>query len=65
MFLNLRKRYYSVKQRIKKEFNKLSILDRYILNQLLSVFTLGIIIFTSIIFASETFTQLIKQISLY
>ena len=40
-------------------------MDKYILKQLLSVFTLGIIIFTSIIFASETFTQLIKQISLY
>ena len=65
MFSKLKEKYYQIKGIIKKEYNKLSILDRYILQQLLSVFTLGIIIFTSIIFASETFTQLIKQISLY
>ena len=38
-------------------------LDKYILRQLIEVFVLGVIIFTSIIFASETFTQLIKQIT--
>ena len=65
MFLNLKEKYYKLKKSLKKEYNKLSILDRYILGQLLSVFILGIIIFTSIIFASETFTQLIKQIALY
>lgn len=54
-----------IKAKIRQEFNKLNTLDRYILSQLLSVFVLGIIIFTSIIFASETFTQLIKQITLY
>lgn len=41
----------------------LSMLDKYILKQLIEVFVLGVIIFTSIIFASETFTQLIKQIT--
>ncbi|MCX4274209.1 MAG: LptF/LptG family permease [Candidatus Gastranaerophilales bacterium] len=40
-----------------------SMLDKYILRQLIEVFVLGVIIFTSIIFASETFTQLIKQIT--
>lgn len=65
MFSNLKNKYYNLKTKIEDSYNKLSILDRYILKQLLSVFTLGIIIFTSIIFASETFTQLIKQISLY
>jgi len=40
-----------------------SMLDKYILKQLIEVFVLGVIIFTSIIFASETFTQLIKQIT--
>lgn len=42
-----------------------SLLDEYIVKQLFEVFVLGVIIFTSIIFASETFTQLIKQITLY
>ncbi len=42
-----------------------NMLDKYILKQLIEVFILGVIIFTSIIFASETFTQLIKQITLF
>lgn len=58
-------KYNQIKTFIKEKYNSLSILDRYILKQLTDVFTLGVIIFTSIIFASETFTQLIKQISLY
>lgn len=58
-------KYKEIKSKIKEKYNSLTILDRYILKQLIDVFTLGVIIFTSIIFASETFTQLIKQISLY
>ena len=58
-------KYKEIKDKIKEKYNSLSILDRYILKQLSDVFILGVIIFTSIIFASETFTQLIKQISLY
>ena len=58
-------KYKQLKAKIKEKYNSLSILDRYILKQLSDVFILGVIIFTSIIFASETFTQLIKQISLY
>ena len=54
-----------IKQICIDKFNSLSILDKYILRQLIDVFLLGVTIFTSIIFASETFTQLIKQISLY
>ena len=57
--------YRNLKQKIKDKYNSLSILDRYILKQLFDVFVLGVVVFTSIIFASETFTQLIKQISLY
>ena len=57
--------YYKLKALLKAQFNKLSVLDRYITRQLVSIFFLGVIIFTSIIFASETFTQLIKQITLY
>ena len=40
-------------------------LDKYISKQLLEVFLMGIVIFTSIVFASDTFTSLIKQISMY
>jgi len=58
-------KYKEIKAFIKKKYETLSILDRYILKQLTDIFILGVIIFTSIIFASETFTQLIKQISLY
>lgn len=48
-----------------KLFNKLNYLDSYILRQVLEVFVMGIVIFTSIIFASDTFITLIKQITLY
>ncbi|MCD7879111.1 MAG: LptF/LptG family permease [Candidatus Gastranaerophilales bacterium] len=44
---------------------KLTILDKFIIKQLFEVFTLGVIVFTSIIFASDTFISLIKQISAY
>ncbi len=55
----------NIKNKIKQKYESLAILDRYILSGLTNVFILGVIVFTSIIFASETFTQLIKQISLY
>lgn len=45
--------------------NKLSILDKYITKQLIESFLLGVIVFTSIMFASETFINLVKQIALY
>ncbi len=41
----------------------LTILDKYVLKQIIEVFILGVIVFTSIIFASDTFISLIKQIS--
>ena len=44
---------------------RLSILDKYILVQITEIFVFGVLIFTSIIFASDTFTTLIKQISMY
>ena len=44
---------------------KLTILDKFILKQIIEVFLLGVIVFTSIIFASDTFISLIKQISNY
>lgn len=49
----------------KKISLKISLLDKYILKQLIEIFILGVVIFTSIIFASDTFITLIKQITLY
>lgn len=48
-----------------KSIFKFTILDKYILRQVMEVFVLGVIVFTSIIFASDTFISLIKQISMY
>ncbi len=45
--------------------NKITILDKYLIKQILEVFVMGVAIFTSIIFASDTFITLIKQISEY
>ena len=50
-----------------KELNlkNITILDRYILKQVIEIFILGVVIFSSIIFASTAFTQLIKQVTDY
>lgn len=45
--------------------NKLKLLDKYILKQVIEMFVMGVLVFTSIIFASDTFMTLIKQISKY
>lgn len=54
---------------MEKIFEKIKLnittLDRYILKQVIEVFLMGVIIFTSIIFASDTFITLIKQIAMY
>ncbi|MBQ3642755.1 LptF/LptG family permease [bacterium] len=42
--------------------DKLTTLDKYILKQVIEVFVLGVVVFTSILFASDAFTSLIKQI---
>lgn len=44
---------------------KLTLLDKYILKQVIELFIMGVLVFTSIIFASDTFMTLIKQISKY
>lgn len=46
-------------------FKRMTILDRYILRQAIEMFMMGVLVFTSIIFASDTFITLIKQIALY
>lgn len=49
----------------KLNLKNISILDKYVLRQVAEIFILGVIIFSSIIFASEAFINLIKQISDY
>ena len=41
------------------------LLDKYILKQVITLFIMGVLVFTSIIFASDTFITLIKQIATY
>jgi len=48
-----------------KIIKNMTILDKYILKQVIEMFLMGVFIFTSIIFASDTFITLIKQIALY
>lgn len=48
---------------VTEKTNKITILDKYLLKQVIGVFIMGVCIFTSIIFASDTFITLIKQIS--
>jgi len=43
----------------------IKLLDKYILKQVIEMFLMGVAVFTSIIFASDTFITLIKQISLF
>lgn len=48
-----------------QELRNMKLLDKYILKQVIEMFTMGVLVFTSIIFASDTFITLIKQISMY
>lgn len=50
-------------ENIKEKYNNTKILDKYILRQVISLFIMGVFIFTTIIFASDTFITLIKQIA--
>lgn len=47
------------------KFRTQKLLDKYILAQVISMFIMGVLVFTSIIFASDTFITLIKQIAQY
>ncbi len=47
------------------ELKNMKMLDKYILKQVIEMFIMGVLVFTSIIFASDTFITLIKQISMY
>ncbi len=46
-------------------FKKLKILDRYILTQFIETFLIGIVVFTSIIFATDAFLTIVKQVTDY
>lgn len=48
---------------VKEKYNNTKILDRYILKQVIEMFLMGVFVFTTIIFASDTFITLIKQIA--
>ena len=48
---------------IENKYNNLKILDKYILKQVIEMFLMGVFVFTTIIFASDTFITLIKQIA--
>lgn len=48
-----------------KNLLEITTLDKYVLKQIFEIFVLGVVVFTSIIFASDTFISLIKQISMY
>lgn len=50
---------------LKEKYNQVTILDKYILRQIIEMFIMGVCVFTSIIFASDTFITLIKQISMF
>lgn len=48
---------------IKDKYNNVKILDKYILKQVIEMFLMGVFVFTTIIFASDTLITLIKQIA--
>ena len=45
------------------KYNKIKVLDKYILRQIIVMFLMGVFVFSTIIFASDTFITLIKQIT--
>lgn len=51
--------------KVRKKLINLKLLDKYILKQVIEMFIMGVLVFTSIIFASDTFITLIKQIAKY
>ncbi len=55
--------FKALKENIKERYNNAKILDKYILKQVIEMFLMGVFIFTTIIFASDTFITLIKQIA--
>ena len=52
-------------RKLVEQYRNMKLLDKYILKQVIAMFIMGVLVFTSIIFASDTFITLIKQISKY
>lgn len=48
---------------LKYKYNNMKILDKYILGQVIAMFLMGVFVFSTIIFASDVFMTLIKQIA--
>ena len=48
---------------LKEKYHNVKVLDKYLLKQIIMMFLMGVFVFTTIIFASDTFITLIKQIS--
>lgn len=59
----LREIYEKVKNYIITQYRNMKILDKYLLKQIIIMFLMGVFVFSTIIFASDTFITLIKQIS--
>lgn len=49
--------------KIVDRYNRILVLDKYILRQIIIMFLMGVFVFSTIIFASDTFITLIKQIT--
>ena len=50
-------------KKIEQKISEITLLDKYLLKQVFEMFLMGVCVFTAIIFASDTFITLIKQIS--
>ena len=50
-------------KKIEQKISEITLLDKYLLKQVIEMFLMGVCVFTAIIFASDTFITLIKQIS--
>lgn len=48
---------------LKQKYSNIKILDKYLLKQIIMMFLMGVFVFSTIIFASDTFITLIKQIT--
>lgn len=59
----LREIYEKVKNYLVEKYRNMKILDKYLLKQIIVMFLMGVFVFSTIIFASDTFITLIKQIS--
>lgn len=55
--------FWKIYNYLRDKYYKIKVLDRYLLKQIIMMFLMGVFVFTTIIFASDTFITLIKQIS--